>query len=96
MTAVRRPRLNAVTDSGQYIVVDPAEAGAQLPALLKAVEESGRIVRIVREGQPVAELVPVRPQRRPPQGDPDLTVKFSPDYDPVEPLSEDDWPQDAR
>ena len=79
------------------ITVNTHQAKTTLSALLAAVEEKGEIVLICRNGKPVAEL---RAPAPPPQDrltpDPRLRVTFAPGYDPTEPASEEEWPEEAR
>jgi prevent-host-death family protein len=74
------------------IVVNTHEAKTRLSELLTAVER-GELVRICRDGKPVADLKPVpKPERRPlPPPDPRLKVIFH--EDPVKPLDPADWPE---
>ncbi|HSZ54699.1 MAG TPA: hypothetical protein VK797_03510 [Tepidisphaeraceae bacterium] len=83
-----------MTDRGEFIAVEIAEAERQFPALLKVVEEEGRIVKIVRNGKPIAELA------RSAEGSdlpmfPELAgVVFH--ADPTAPLDNEDWPETSR
>ena len=75
------------------IIVNTHEAKTRLSALLAAVEERGELVRICRNGKPVAELRPIRSARDPFRQDPRLTgVEFL--EDPTAPLRPEDWPED--
>ena len=76
------------------IVVNTHEAKTRLSALLAAVEE-GEVVRICRSGKPVAELRRLRPTRDPFRPHPTLS-KGQILYDPTEPASEEDWPEENR
>jgi antitoxin (DNA-binding transcriptional repressor) of toxin-antitoxin stability system len=83
-----------VTDRGEYILVESAEAQKELPALLQAVM-SGRRVRILEGGQIIAELLPPLPVKNRLQMHPDLIgVKFN--ECPVTPLSDEEWPESQR
>ena len=75
------------------VVVNTHEAKTRLSRLLKLVEEQGECVRICRNGRPIADMGPVRKGvRNPLAQDPALTgVVFK--ESPMEPLSEDDWPE---
>jgi antitoxin (DNA-binding transcriptional repressor) of toxin-antitoxin stability system len=80
------------------ISVNMHEAKTRLSELVKTVEETGETVLICRQGEPVAELrrrnsrAPVRDLKP----DPSLRVTFAPGYDPTEPLSSDEWPENLR
>ena len=80
------------------IRVNTHEAKSQLSALLAAVEERGETVVICRNHKPVAELRALSVASKaflPPH--PDLQpVSMSRDFDPAAPLSEADWPTEAR
>jgi antitoxin (DNA-binding transcriptional repressor) of toxin-antitoxin stability system len=81
------------------ILVNTHEAKTRLSKLLAAVEEKGEVVLICRNGKPVAELT--QPHTTSAGADrlkpsPDLKVTLSSDYDPTEPLSEDEWPSEYR
>jgi antitoxin (DNA-binding transcriptional repressor) of toxin-antitoxin stability system len=76
------------------IIVNTHEAKTRLSALLAAVEERGELVRICRNGKPIAELRPVRRTVDPFKPDPDLKVEFL--EDPTLPLSEEAWPEEYR
>lgn len=71
--------------------VNVHEAKTRLSALLAEVEKSGETVLICRHGKPVADLVPHRKGNR---LEPHPTMgQIRINYDPTEPLSEDEWPE---
>ncbi len=75
------------------------EAKSRLSELVKAVEETGEIVVLQRNGKPVAEIRPYLPPkkiRRDLRPEPSLRPILAPGYDPAEPLSDDEWPEDCR
>ena len=75
--------------------VNTHEAKTNLSKLLALVESHGEVVRICRNGKPVADLRPPAPARDPFRQSPRLKkVKFL--EDPVLPLHEDDWPEAFR
>ena len=80
------------------ITINTHEAKTQLSALLVAVQERGETVLICRNGKPVAELrrpvFPTGGQRSRLQPNPALSGRIL--YDPTEPASDDEWPEDAR
>ena len=74
--------------------VNVHEAKTNFSSLLATVESSSESFVICRNGEPVADLVPHKRASR---------IKVHPalsrikiDYDPVEPLSNDEWPKEAR
>ena len=71
-------------------VINTHEAKTQLSALLAEVEKTGEEICICRHGNPVADLVPHKTRNRlePHPIMSRVTVK----YDPVEPLSPEEWP----
>jgi antitoxin (DNA-binding transcriptional repressor) of toxin-antitoxin stability system len=75
------------------ISVNTHEAKTKLPALLALVEE-GETILIYRNGHPVAELQ--RPSQLPDPlvQHPELAGRLL--YNPTEPASEDEWPQNLR
>jgi len=86
--------VEGLIDAGTHILVDVNET--DLDQLVQLVQESGRIVRIFKRGQPVADLTPLNCNRRLPPEDARLKVAFSDAYDPVAPLDEEDWPGNLR
>jgi prevent-host-death family protein len=70
--------------------VNVHEAKTKLSALLAEVESSGEVVRICRHGLPVADLVPCRQRSRLTPHPVMSRVRIN--YDPTEPLAEDEWP----
>jgi prevent-host-death family protein len=78
------------------ITVNMHEAKTRLSELVKAVEEKNQTVIICRKGKPVAQLT--TPARRGVN-----RLKIHPDlkplrinYDPTEPLGQDEWPSEYR
>jgi len=70
------------------------DAKTQLSGLLAEIETKGTGFVICRNGEPVADLVP---HRRPVSMAADKKLgAFKICYDPVEELSAEDWPHDAR
>ena len=74
--------------------VNVHEAKTNFSSLLARVESSNESFIICRNGEPVADLVPHQRVNR---------VKIHPTlskikigYDPVEPLSRDEWPEAAK
>jgi prevent-host-death family protein len=80
------------------ITVNMHEAKTRLSELVKAVEEEDETVLICRQGQPVAELKAVaKPGLDRLKPHPDLKPLYvAPGFDPVAPLSEDEWPEENR
>jgi len=76
------------------IVVEVDDSVGQLSTLLKTVEESGHVVRLMRNGKAIADLTPAT-DAAPLPIFPELAgVVFN--ADPVAPLDDEDWPQDSR
>jgi prevent-host-death family protein len=82
------------------ITANMHEAKSRLSALVKAVEENDEVVVLCRNGKEVAEIIRRRPDAqktiRRLLPDPALRVIFAPGYDPAEPASDDEWPEDCR
>ncbi len=77
------------------ISVNTHEAKTRLSHLLSLVEEQGETVLICRNGKPIAELKKVKTRRDPLEQHPAMkNVKIK--YDPVEPMGEEDWPENYR
>ena len=77
------------------ISVNTHEAKTRLSELLMKVEEKGHKVIICRSGKPVAELGPIKSEKNPLKQDRKLKkVTFY--EDPIEPLDQDDWPEEWR
>jgi antitoxin (DNA-binding transcriptional repressor) of toxin-antitoxin stability system len=79
--------------------VNMHEAKSRLSELVRAVEERNETVVLCRDGVEVAEIRR-RPGRRRRLRDltpqPRFEVTFAPGYDPAEPLTGDEWPEDVR
>ncbi len=69
------------------------EAKTRLSAVLNDVAEKGETYLICRNGKPVAELVPhvkkSRVTRHP------ILSRITIKYDPTEPLTPEEWPEEA-
>ena len=70
------------------------EAKTNLSAILKEIEENGERVVICRNGKPIADISAHRPVDRL-KVHPELS-NIQINYDPTEPISEDEWPESAR
>ena len=78
------------------ITVNMHEAKSRLSELVKAVEERGEVVLLCRNGKAVVELKAVPPLLADRLASrPDLKPRFI-NYDPTEPLSEEEWPSEHR
>ncbi len=81
------------------ITVNMHEAKSRLSQLVKAVEDSGELVVLCRDGKEVAELRPRARRNRVVRTltpDPALKPILAPGYDPTEPLSAEEWPAELR
>lgn len=74
--------------------VNVHEAKTKLSALLAEIERTGEKVVICRHGKPIADLLPHRKRNR--LEPHPLMGQIRINYDPVEPLSEDEWPEAIR
>lgn len=73
------------------ISVNIHEAKSNLSKLLEKVENLHEIIQICRNGKPVAKITPIDTVVDPLQLHSELQgVAFN--YDPIEPLTEDEWP----
>ncbi len=75
-------------------IVNVHEAKTKLSALLAEIERTGEKVLICRHGKPIADLLPHRKRNR--LEPHPLMRQIRINYDPVEPLSEDEWPEAIR
>ncbi len=79
------------------IFVNIHEAKTKLSALIAKLEK-GEKVRICRNGKPVADLLPINSQgekgsrlvKHP------VLSKIKINYDPTEPLTDEEWPEQYR
>ena len=78
--------------------VNMHEAKSRLSELVRAVEERNETVVLCRDGVEVAEIRrrPGRRRLRDLTPQPRFKVTFAPGYHPTEPLTDDEWPEDAR
>ncbi len=74
--------------------VNVHEAKTHFSSLLAKLEADSETIVICRNGEPVADLVPHQRVNRI-KTHPTLG-KINIGYDPVEPVSTDDWPEAAR
>lgn len=74
--------------------VNVHEAKTNFSSLLATVESSSESFVICRNGEPVADLVPHKRASRIKVHPALSRIKIG--YDPVEPLSNDEWPKEAR
>jgi prevent-host-death family protein len=74
--------------------VNVHEAKTNLSCLLATVERDSESIVICRNGVPVADLVPHRRTNRTKTHPAFSKIKIG--YDPVEPLSADEWPEADR
>ena len=72
------------------------EAKSRLSELVRAVEERNETVVLCRDGVEVAEIRrrPARRRLRNLAPDPRFQVTFTPGYDPAEPLTNEEWPEE--
>jgi antitoxin (DNA-binding transcriptional repressor) of toxin-antitoxin stability system len=75
-------------------MVNVHAAKTNLSSLLARLEKDSESIVICRNGVPVADLVPHRRRSRI-KTHPALS-KIKIGYDPVEPLSADEWPEESR
>ena len=76
------------------ITVNIHQAKSQLSAVLARVEHDGETAVICRNGKPIADLTPHRVASRTTPHP--IMSKIRINYDPTEPLTEDEWPETER
>lgn len=77
------------------LLLNVHDAKSTLSSVLADIEKHNETVRICRNGKPVVELVKIPPLPSPLRHNPKLG-KIKIDYDPVAPLSDDEWPAAQR
>ena len=75
------------------ITVNTHEAKTKLSQLIAEVETNHEIIRICRHGKPVADLVPVSTHTNPLRQYPELN-DIQIHYDPAQPMTPDEWPEE--
>jgi prevent-host-death family protein len=76
------------------IALNIHETKTHLSAILAKVEKEGEVAVICRHGKPIADIVPHAHKNRDELHPVMRKIKL--DYDPVEPLSEEEWPEELR
>ena len=74
--------------------VNVHEAKTHFSRLLAQLEGNSQTIVICRNGEPVADLIPHRAANRTKAHPVLMKIKIG--YDPVEPLSTDEWPEASR
>jgi len=74
-------------------IVNIHSAKTNFSKLLGSLEKNREKIVICRNGKPIADLVPHKKRDR---TIPDPALKVGIHYDPTEPLSEDEWPEEFR
>ncbi len=72
-------------------IVNIHDTKTNLSALLAEIEKDGQQVRICRNGIPIADITPFKLRNR--LSPHPLMSNFTFDYDPTEPLSDNEWPE---
>lgn len=82
------------------ITANMHDAKTRLSELVKAVEEKGETVILCRNGKKVAQINRLLKDDRHPVRrlipDPMLRVNYAPGFNPAEPASPEEWPEDCR
>ena len=74
------------------IIVNTHEAKTRLSFLLAQIEEHHEIIRVCRHGKPIADIVPIKKSTVDPLQKHAILQGVKIHYDPVSPLTEDEWP----
>jgi len=74
--------------------VNVHEAKTHFSSLLARVEKTSEAIVICRNGEPIADLVPHEPASRTRTHATLRRIKIG--YDPVEPLSAEEWPEASQ
>ncbi|MBV6492203.1 MAG: hypothetical protein LDLANPLL_00194 [Turneriella sp.] len=78
------------------LVINLYEAKTKLSNLVKKVEEQGKTITLCRNGTPVAQIVPLEKKTLNPLQKNKILSKITLNYNPFEPLSDDEWPNNNR
>lgn len=80
------------------IIVNMHDAKTRLSELVKAVEDRNEVVVVCRDGREVAEIRRRAKRRQVRNLTPDarFQVTFAAGYDPTEPLTNDEWPEELK
>ena len=76
--------------------VNVHEAKTNLSSLLAKLEDKGETIVICRNGKPIADLVLHKHKKLDRTKIHPILSKIEINYDPTEPLTEDEWPESAR
>jgi len=71
--------------------INTHEAKTQLSKLLSDVEVNGETVRICRNNQPVADLIPIQHSTNDPLKQDKILKKITIKFDPAAPLTDEEW-----
>ncbi len=74
------------------ITVNTHQAKTKLSYLLAQIEEHNEIVRVCRNGKPIADIVPIKKSAINPLQQHSILQGVKIHYDPIAPLTEDEWP----
>lgn len=82
------------------ITANMHDAKTRLSELVKVVEEKGETVILCRNGKEIAKITRLSTEDRQPVRrlvpDPMLRVNYAPGYNPAEPASQEEWPENCR
>ncbi|MDF2866541.1 MAG: Antitoxin Phd YefM, type toxin-antitoxin system [Gammaproteobacteria bacterium] len=78
------------------IIVNTHEAKTKLSQLLAEIEQHHTTVRICRHGKPIADIVPIKQKVDHLKMHSELYQGAKINYNPTEPLTEDEWPEEYR
>jgi antitoxin (DNA-binding transcriptional repressor) of toxin-antitoxin stability system len=77
------------------IIVNTHEAKTRLSQLLVLIENNHEIVRVCRNGKPIADIVPIQNKISNPLKQHGQLSKIKINYDPTAPLTDDEWPMEG-
>lgn len=76
------------------ITINTHEAKTRLSAILSRIEQDGECAVVCRTGKPIADLIPHRRAARTTLHP--VMNKVVLKYDPVEGVTDDEWPEESR
>ena len=75
------------------ITVNTHDAKTNFSSLLHSVETNSETILVCRNGHPIAEIHPLLKPKKKGLPAPDLALSLNINYDPTEPLDDEDLPE---
>ncbi len=78
------------------ITVNTHDAKTNFSSLLRSVEIDSETILVCRNGHPIAEIHPLSKHKKKGLPVPDMALSLNINYDPTEPLDNEDLPEDCK